>query len=569
MTRIFVVVSLIIAVLGPAAAIPSTGQRLAVAVGSYRLITGSGINQVAVSNPAVADVQPLSTSELLITGLAPGSTEVYMWDKFGRHQYEITTVAPKPDAELFANTIRSTISIPGVTAEAVGDRVILYGEVQSQDEAKRAEATAKALYPKVDNLLTVKKGCSPSTLAAINEVLAQRGLKAAMTPDGKVLVTGEARDSGAVAQARKAVEPWAKEVEFVFDVKTAKSLQQESVDALSIVFAKWSVKASPLADGRVLLEGSVPDKDALDQVQAVVASWPKEMPLVSRVGIEGNTEKKQVLIRSRVVEIDRGHLKDLGVDWSRIVYSQTSGEMMQYSAEDQPFIIGQGSPGPFPIFGGPAIKQLDPIGARVDALIQDNNARVLAQPSLVTASGTPANILIGGEIPIPVPQAGVGTGAVITIQYKQFGISLDILPIVDENNEIAVTIKPEVSQLDYANGTSISGVLVPAFKTRRAQSTVHVASGESIAIGGLLSEEDIKNIKRIPLLSQIPILGNFFKSVSTQKKAADLIIIVTPELAPRPSAADVLNPSGPNLAPRDLGEPPNITTGMENLEAGP
>jgi pilus assembly protein CpaC len=167
----------------------------------------------------------------------------------------------------------------------------------------------------------------------------------------------------------------------------------------------------------------------------------------------------------------------------------------------------------------------------------------------VTASGQPASILIGGEIPIPVPQAGVGAGASITIVYKQFGIQLTVLPTVGDNCEVSMQVKPEVSQLDFANGIVLSGFRVPALTTRRAESTVHVPSGCSIAIGGLYATEDIKSTRAIPLLSKIPVLGNFFKSVSTTKKSSELIIVITPEIVGAPGPADVIRDTKVDIPP--------------------
>ncbi len=525
---------------------PDPGLKKIVAVGASLVLSGSGISQVAVSDPTVVDVQPVSTSEVLVVGLTPGTSQVLVWDLYGRRQYDITVLAAKAGIEIFANLINSAISTPGVTTEAVGDRVLLRGNVQSEEEMRRCEAVAKAIYPQVENLLVVRPGSSPATLEAINQALSAYQVSAEAMPDGKILVKGSVESPVALAALRKALDPWAKEASFVFDVQTVKTPQQEAIEALTAALAKWDITASALADGRVLLEGTVPTSEALDEFGGIIDDWPEEVGIVPRVSVADATGAKQVLIRARVVDIERRDLKDLGVDWSRIVFSEetTTGERT-YTAEDQPFIIGQSSPGPFPLFGGPPITQLDAIGARINALIQKQKARLLSQPTLVTASGRPANILIGGEIPVPVPQSGVGAAAVITIEYKPYGISLKVLPTVAEDGEIAMLVAPEVSTLDYANAVVLSGTVVPAFKTRRAESTVHVPSGCSIAIGGLIGKEMTRNVKEIPLLSKIPILGNFFKSVSTQQRDAELVIIVTPVLVGAPGYEQILTDEGP------------------------
>lgn len=534
-------------------------KRLEVAVGSSSVVTGKGISEVAVSNPAVLDVQPVSTTELLVIGLAPGSSQLYIWDKLGRREYDVSVAVSGNDAKAQAQLINDALAGTNVTAEAAGDRVILRGLVPTNDDLRRCETIAKALSPNVDNLVKVSAASSEAILTAIRAALAPWNVTVSPTPDGRVTVSGKVSDGSAMAAIRTAVEPWRKDTEFVFDLIPEKPPAQEAVECLRAMFSKWGLTACMMADGRVLLDGMVSEQSALDQIAAVLKDWPKEVTIVSRVRLADAAHARQVHIKARIVELDRSNLKDLGVDWSRIVFQESSSGTTTYSAEDQPFIIGQGKSGPFPIFGGPPLRQLDPIGARISALVQRNVARLLSQPSLVTTSGSKANILVGGEIPVPVPQAGVGAGAVITIVYKPFGISLNVLPVVSDDCEISMVVRPEVSALDYANGIVISGFVVPALRTRRAESTVHVRSGESIVIGGLFTTEDIKNVKGLPLLADIPIIGNFFKKTSTQKRDTELLIVVTPELVTSPDQINALSDVGPtpqSLAPE--GDPNSL-----------
>ena len=159
-------------------------QKLDIAVGSFSVVTGAGISQVAVANPAVADVQPISTSEVLVTGLTAGTTYLFVWDKKGRSQYDLNVTVPEQAAIQFAARIAKAISNTAVTVEPAGDKVILRGQVASADELRLYETTAKAIYPKVENLLTVRPGCSPAALAAIRETLKPWKIEANLMPDG-------------------------------------------------------------------------------------------------------------------------------------------------------------------------------------------------------------------------------------------------------------------------------------------------------------------------------------------------------------------------------------------------
>ncbi|MGE5469491.1 MAG: type II and III secretion system protein family protein [Bacteroidota bacterium] len=153
-------------------------------------------------------------------------------------------------------------------------------------------------------------------------------------------------------------------------------------------------------------------------------------------------------------------------------------------------------------------------------------ARTLAQPTLVAQSGRTANFLAGGEFPVPVPQALGQT----TIQYKPFGIRLEVSPTVLAANRIALTVEPEVSDLNFENAITINGVAVPSLTTRRAGTSIELGNGESFVIGGLVSQSVMKNINKIPGLGDIPVLGAFFKSVSLSREDKELLFIVTPRL---------------------------------------
>lgn len=157
--------------------------------------------------------------------------------------------------------------------------------------------------------------------------------------------------------------------------------------------------------------------------------------------------------------------------------------------------------------------------------------RTLAQPTLVAQSGRTADFLAGGEFPVPVPQALGQT----TILYKPYGIRLEVSPTVLADNRIALTVSPEVSDLDFENAITLNGVTVPSLTTRRAGTSIELGNGESFVIGGLVSQSVMKNVKKIPGLGDIPVLGAFFKSISLTREDKELLFIVTPRLV-RPLA---------------------------------
>jgi pilus assembly protein CpaC len=164
-------------------------------------------------------------------------------------------------------------------------------------------------------------------------------------------------------------------------------------------------------------------------------------------------------------------------------------------------------------------------------------ARVLAKPTLVAHTGQTASFLAGGEIPIPVPSSGSNN---ISIQYKEFGVKLQLTPTILSDERIALKVAPEASDLDYTQGVMISGIRIPTVRTRRADTMVELADGESFVIGGLVSRNTLSNVNKVPLLGDLPILGTFFKNLEYSQEETELVIIVTPRLVhPLPVGTDL------------------------------
>lgn len=177
---------------------------------------------------------------------------------------------------------------------------------------------------------------------------------------------------------------------------------------------------------------------------------------------------------------------------------------------------------------------------------RSGRARILAEPTLIAANKEEASFLAGGELPIPVVQGGGGGDASsqrVTIEYREFGVRLNFLGEIISDSLIKLRVRPEVSNLDFGNAVVISGFRIPALRTRRIESTLDVRQNESLIISGFFNSEEEKVKRGIPLLMDIPILGQLFSSTSFQKNESELIVIVTPV---------VINPLRPR--PRDVLE---------------
>jgi pilus assembly protein CpaC len=211
-----------------------------------------------------------------------------------------------------------------------------------------------------------------------------------------------------------------------------------------------------------------------------------------------------------------------------------------------PALSGQQGNGPAPVSNQTTITQALNIfalntklnlGAFIKALQTESILQILAEPNLVTTNGMPANFLVGGEFPVPVLQGGANSGAV-TIQFREFGIRLSFTPVITGHNTIKLYLKQEVSTLDTTNGVVINGFSIPALATRRAETNVELSEGQSFVVAGLVDNREQVSFSKIPILGDLPIFGQLFKSRDETKSRTELVVLVTPEITMPLNPAD-------------------------------
>jgi pilus assembly protein CpaC len=189
----------------------------------------------------------------------------------------------------------------------------------------------------------------------------------------------------------------------------------------------------------------------------------------------------------------------------------------------------------------------------IDALEQRGLIKTLAEPNLVTMSGDTASFLAGGEFPVPVVQSGTITGLpTITVQFKPFGVSLSLTPTVIDGQRINMVVSPEVSEIDKTNAVEVSGFFIPGLSTRRATTTVELRDGEAFAIAGLLQSDFTDQVRGLPFINDVPVLGALFRSSSFQRSETELVILVTPRLVRAVPAGTLATPTDPFVPPSEL-----------------
>ncbi len=188
------------------------------------------------------------------------------------------------------------------------------------------------------------------------------------------------------------------------------------------------------------------------------------------------------------------------------------------------------------------------VGAAFDLSEKNGLVSTLAEPNLTALSGETASFLAGGEFPIPISQS-LGT---ISIEYRQYGVSLAFTPTVLADGRISMRVRPEVSQLSSEGAVSLNGFSIPAFITRRSETTVELGSGQSFMIGGLIQNSNVNSIDKVPGLGDVPVLGAMFKSNGYRRNQTELMIIVTPYLVKPVSANEIKLPTDGLKTPTDL-----------------
>ncbi|MFI8416083.1 type II and III secretion system protein family protein [Serratia sp. NPDC078593] len=219
----------------------------------------------------------------------------------------------------------------------------------------------------------------------------------------------------------------------------------------------------------------------------------------------------QVNVKLSVVEVTKDFTDNVGIDWGTIGAATGTFRFVKFDA--------------------------DTLTGLVHAVSNDSVARVLAEPNLSVLSGETAEFLVGGEIPVVTSSNNNGTN----VQYKEFGIKLNVGAKVSNSNRIRIILGEEVSNVDSTFSTS-AGDSFPTFQTRRARTTVELADGESFLLGGLISNNEREALSKVPFIGDVPILGALFRNATTSRKRGELMVVATVNLVKPVGAREVVMP---------------------------
>lgn len=300
-----------------------------------------------------------------------------------------------------------------------------------------------------------------------------------------------------------------------------------------------------LEGGTLVAAGEVADVGEAIDVAAVTRGLQNTQgPTINNTTIAGS---QQVNIRVRFAEVSRNDVFSLGINWDALV--DTGDFLFGLSTGNFLSSVGDLSAREIAGLNDEQFGRVDFVGefgdvsidAFIDALQREGIVNVLAEPNLTSVNGAPANFLAGGEIPILVP--GGGGGDTVTIDYKPFGVSLDFIPTLLPGERINLRVRPEVSSISQAGAVVLDGFSVPAFTVRRAETTIELASGQTFAIAGLFQRDLATDTDKFPVLGDVPVLGQLFKSQRFRRAETELVILITPYLVKPTSNRNIALPN--------------------------
>jgi len=553
-------------------------KALTLLQGSSKILVFTKMRKVVVIDPNIADVVIASRSELVVFGKSVGHTKLYVWDAKGRHEYSITVRAAE-SATALVRRLRDLLP-EYVQARAMGDKIVVLqgvcpGKAQYQKAVQVAKQLAGEQFTVID-LLAIKGEQTPPAERAAQQlrqlygpdyeyvvwgertvivrgplddamveelqkldealgnevkVAAVRTVQAVAPPpveeiakavgreykvwvlgSGTVVVEGEAPNQAAAERVSKLLEAFATRAQIINLVRVAPEPKPSAAEYVKLLQAALGEQfiVRQVAESAIAVEGTVTDKADLEKVKQLVSLVGNHVRVLNLVR-QVEPRKKQIVVHIKVVDLNRDMIRKFGVDWGQLVQGALAG---------QPFLVR--------VEGG--VDNVYDLAANLEAMEEKKYAKILAEPNLVVNDGEEATILVGGEIPIPVAQPGATGFASITVEWKPFGVTLKVKPRITADGQIETEVSPEVSSIDYSVGVTIGGMTIPGMRTRRSSTKVTVPSGATLIIGGLIKHEESKLIRKIPLLGDIPIIGELFKRREFIEGKSELVIFLTPEI---------------------------------------
>ncbi len=470
---------------------------------------------IAVGDPTILDFVVLNSRQLRITGRGFGVTDLSITTARNQtYAFEVRVVA---DLNLITSKLQAAFPDATVKLSQVRDHFVVEGEARDPAQIARIIQTIRAYLESVflEQGRTVTAAQTSQVLGALGGPRGGAGGQAGAAgalgaPPGLVLPMqpGAAATPGVVPGA--AVTPGA-----------------EGTEAAPLnPFAAYAASAELSGPNQIRILGAPPQ-------------------IINLLRVVGS---QQVMLKVRIAELNRTAMRRIGANFlgvdprtGGIVGSAIAGATQYQGTIGQPGNLLAGNQ----LYGSSVLAN-NGANSTVFGIFQDSNfefsltalrqnglLKILAEPNLVALNGQTASFLAGGEFPVPVPQVSAsGVAPTITVRFREFGVRLGFVPYILDGDVIRLTVAPEVSNIDFTIAVTLvsGGSPVPGLNTRKAQTTVELREGQTLAIAGLLQLTLAGETDRIPGLGDLPIIGPFFSNTNSQRIEKELVVLVTPYL---------------------------------------
>ncbi len=461
------------------------------------IVPGQPAPFLAVGDPGVVDFFQVGPRQLRLIGKRIGTTDLSFTTGAGRtYDYEVQVVA---DLDVLRAELRQMFPDASLRLSQIRERVVIEGQARDAAQVSRIVSTVDAYIRSVQ------------ALRIAGQVGDVQNVALPANPDAP---PGPPRPAGAPDAA-----------------PAAGSLLPALPTGTPVGFG--TAQGSGAATGPVPVS---PGAIAANQIAT------NQLQVINLIRVPTS---QQVLLKVRVAELNRTAFRQIGADFSAAVPGINALFGSQIAGNALTNGLNVGSQG---TFYGKFGDQNNFIFV-LDALRRNNILKILAEPNLIALNGHQANFLAGGQFPVPVSQgnSGVGGNGGISVQFKDFGVRLAFLPIIQDNETIRLTVDPEVSTVDFSIGTTLvpGGTPTPGLNTRSSHTTVELKQGETLAIAGLMQLSLDAQTQRLPGLGDLPYIGAFFSNNTSSRIEKELVVTVTPY---------IVEPMAPGQVPAGPGE---------------
>ncbi len=534
-------------------------------------------SRVSVSNPEVATAVIISPTQIQLVGKGVGVANLLVWGDMVSPDHTIVDINVHKDVSVLINQLRYVDPGIQIVPMAAEDTVILTGQAETRETAQLAIEMAKAFFSKstVGAPQTGNGPNSQSPGSAVPGVSANviNLLKVKGEPSTKIeLVRQRMRELDPNVRIEVVPGPEGNEKVILTGRVATASIASKALNLASVFYGQPGMKMITAQGGndytrmQVSTESTSQGSGSSSSSSSGNATTGANMLQGSVVtDATGNVismleiaQKPQIRCSIKFLELNKTGLNALGgtvsamsgntglASWSGVQSPAPGKAISALSTQD---MSGSAFSSLINRFNGTSsntgtnivqsrfnevyqngITQVltinNQVAMAIQALQEKRQVRTLAEPTLTLLSGEQGSFLAGGEIPI----AFVGGQGQVSIEYKEFGIRLNLLPNVTDDGKIQMQVAPEVSSLDQANGVSTNSVSVPAFVTRRMNTTLLVEPGQSFVLAGLYNQQDTDSMSRFPGLGSIPILGSFFKNTWSNRSKSEMVVVIRPEI---------------------------------------